>query len=246
MPESQKPKVVAVAITKNGAKILARLGPLMPDADLVVSERFAEFLKDVPNQVTTYTGSIKPHLGPAFGAYDQLIFCVSLGAVVRLLAPHLVSKETDPGVLVIDDACQFVVAVLSGHMGGANQFTNEVAALLDATPVVTTASDAGKTLAVDIFGRKFGWKVEAKKATLIKLAAQVVNEERVAIVQEAGDPNWWEGPHPLPTNLVKFNRLEEVHPEEVSGVLWISHREIPVDLEEAFAGRLVTYRPPEG
>jgi len=245
MNSFENQKIAAVAITKNGAKILARLGPLLPQADIVVAQRFEEFLTEVPNQVTGYTGSVKQHLAAAFQHYDQLIFCVSLGAVVRLLAPHLVSKETDPGVLVIDDAAQFVVAVLSGHIGGANEFTNHVAELIGATPVVTTASDAGKTVAVDILGRKFGWVVEAKKATLIKLAAQVVNEEKVAIVQEAGDPNWWESPNPLPKNLVLFNQLEAVDPTEVSGVLWISHRSLPEELAQAYNGRLVTYRPPE-
>jgi len=67
----------------------------------------------------------------------EIVFFVALGAVVRLVAPHLVAKETDPGILVVDDAAQFVIPVLSGHQGGANAFARELADMLSATPVLT-------------------------------------------------------------------------------------------------------------
>ncbi|OGG94528.1 MAG: cobalamin biosynthesis protein CbiG [Candidatus Lambdaproteobacteria bacterium RIFOXYD2_FULL_50_16] len=237
------PKVAAVAITKKGAQILAQLGPLLPEADLIVAERFLEYLLGVPNRVSTYQGPVGAQMGPLFKTYDQLIFCVSLGAVVRLAAPHLKTKETDPGVLVIDDACQFVVAVLSGHLGGANAFTIKVAKLLGAQPVITTASDAGGTLAVDILGREQGFKVEADKKTLIRLAAQVVNEEPVALVQESGTRDWWKGP--IPENIKSFDWLEDADPNRFSGVLCITNRALPLDLSKKWQDRLVLYRPPE-
>jgi len=71
------------------------------------------------------------------------VFFVSLGAVVRLIAPFLKSKDEDPGVTVVDDAGQYAIPVLSGHVGGANAMAEQVAALLGAAPVLTTASDVG-------------------------------------------------------------------------------------------------------
>lgn len=73
-----------------------------------------------------------------------MILIISLGAVVRMIAPILVDKKKDPGVLVVDDKGQYVVSVLSGHIGGANALTNEFAQAIDATPIVTTASDVQK------------------------------------------------------------------------------------------------------
>ena len=61
-----------------------------------------------------------------------MILIISLGAVVRMIAPILKDKKTDPGVVVIDDKGENVISVLSGHLGGANELTKEVAAALDA------------------------------------------------------------------------------------------------------------------
>ena len=55
-------------------------------------------------------------------------------------------------------------------------------------PVLTTASDVGKTIPVDILGRELGWKVEAPKLNITRVSAHVVNGEPVAVVQEAGSP----------------------------------------------------------
>ncbi|GAA3326441.1 hypothetical protein GCM10020331_062360 [Ectobacillus funiculus] len=63
--------------------------------------------------------------------------------------------------MVIDDKAEHVISVLSGHIGGANELTKEVAAILGARPVVTTASDVQQTIAVDLFGKRFGWTWES-------------------------------------------------------------------------------------
>jgi cobalt-precorrin 5A hydrolase len=80
-----------------------------------------------------------------FAAFDGIVAIVSLGAVVRLIAPHLGKKETDPAVVVIDEAGKFVIPMLSGHLGGANSPGRPSGTALGATPVLTTASDARQT-----------------------------------------------------------------------------------------------------
>jgi cobalt-precorrin 5A hydrolase len=111
--------------------------------------------------------------------------------VVRLIAPHLGNKEDDPAVVVVDEAGQFVIPVLSGHLGGANALAGRLATALGATPVLTTASDARQTLAVDLLGRELGWRLEADHATLLRASAAMVNDEPVALVQEAGAKSIW-------------------------------------------------------
>ncbi|MCA0176500.1 MAG: cobalamin biosynthesis protein CbiG [Proteobacteria bacterium] len=244
MTHAPPPRVVLVAITKHGAAQVAVLARHLPQAAVCVAARFADALQGLPNPVAAYGGAFKDEIGGLFAQNDQIVFFVSLGAVVRLIAPHLKSKDEDPGVLVVDDAGQFVIPVLSGHVGGANAMAEQVAALLGATPVLTTASDVGKTIAVDILGRELGWRVEAPKLNITRVSAAVVNEAPVAVVQEAGSPHWWTRPTPLPAHIHRFERFEAVDLAHYQAVLWITHREVPPALWQQLPERLVVYRPP--
>ena len=241
--EQAVPRVVLVAITKHGAQQTADLARQLPDAHVCVAEKFAPLMVGLPNAVRAYAGAFRDEIAALFADYDQVVFFVSLGAVVRLIAPHLKSKDEDPGVLVVDDAAQFVIPVLSGHVGGANAMAEQVAALLGATPVLTTASDVGKTIPVDILGRELGWKVEAPKINITRVSAHVVNGEPIAVVQEAGSPDWWTRPTPLPANIHKFTRFDDVDLAHFKAVLWITHADISAAQWDALAERLVVYRP---
>lgn len=249
MTENKVPSICMIAITKHGVAQLAALAPRLPTADVVVSEKFSETMRSLPNKlpnkVNVYSGALRAQMAGLFAGYDQLVFFVSLGAVVRLIAPHLKSKEEDPGVLVVDDAAEFVIPVLSGHVGGANAYAEKIANLLQATAVITTASDVGKTIPVDILGREFGWKVEAPKINITRVSAHVVNEEPIAFVQECGITNWWTRSTPLPNNIHLFDDMDAVDLEKHKAVLWVTRREIPETVWQTLAERLVVYRPPE-
>lgn len=95
-------------------------------------------------QIQLFSGSVRMLLPALFKEYKGIILIISLGAVVRMIAPILKDKKTDPGVVVIDDKGENVISVLSGHLGGANELTKEVAAALDARAIITTASDVQK------------------------------------------------------------------------------------------------------
>ena len=237
------PRIVLVAITKHGVSQAAELAKKLPEADVLVSEKFSALVADTANSVTIYSGPFRNQIAALFKQYDQIVFFVSLGAVVRLIAPFLKSKDEDPGVLVIDDAGQYVIPVLSGHVGGANACAELIAEQLGAQAVLTTASDVGKTIAVDILGRELGWTVEAPKINITRVSAHVVNEEPVAFVQEAGAKNWWTRPTPVPNNIHFFDRFEDVDLTQFKAVLWVTEREISPSLWEQLHERLVVYRP---
>ena len=239
-------RVVLIAITKHGAQQTAELARLLPAASICVADKFAPLMAGLANPVRAYSGPFRDEIAQLFADFDQLVFFVSLGAVVRLMAPHLKSKDEDPGVLVVDDAGQFVIPVLSGHVGGANAMAEQIAALLGGTAVLTTASDVGKTIAVDILGRELGWKVESPKINITRVSAAVVNEEPVAVVQEAGSPHWWTRPTPLPASIHKFTRFEDVDLAHYKAVLWITHAEVTPQHWQQLHERLVVYRPPQG
>jgi cobalt-precorrin 5A hydrolase / precorrin-3B C17-methyltransferase len=109
-------------------------------------ERLAAAL---PGPVRIYDGAARESVPAAFAACDRLVLFLATGAAVRLLAPLLSGKETDPGVVTVDEAHTFAVALLGGHAGGANALAADVADVLGATPVVTTATDATGRTALD-------------------------------------------------------------------------------------------------
>ncbi|MDJ0892848.1 MAG: cobalamin biosynthesis central domain-containing protein [Gammaproteobacteria bacterium] len=245
MNPAAEPRVVLVAITKHGAHHVRELALRLPRASVVVADKFGRLMDGLANEVEAYHGALSAQIAPLFSRYDQIVFFVSLGAVVRLIAPHLRSKQKDPGVLVVDDDARFVIPVLSGHGGGANAYAGHLARLLGATAVITTASDVGKTLSVDILGRELGWRVEAPKTNVTRVSAHVVNGEPIALVQEAGAKNWWTRTAPLPRNIHQFTHFEDVDLDRYTAVLWVTQREIPFAVWQQLQERLVVYRPPE-
>lgn len=89
-----------------------------------------------------------------------LIFVMATGIVVRQIAPLIQRKDCDPAVLVLDEKGQFVISLLSGHLGGANAWTHELADRLGAQPVITTATDVRGLIAPDEYARRLGWSVK--------------------------------------------------------------------------------------
>lgn len=92
--------------------------------------------------------------GRQFEWADAVIFVCACGIAVRSIAPFIKSKKKDPAVLVVDECGKFVISLLSGHLGGANELTEEMAAVLDAVPVITTATDLHHTFAVDMLAKQ--------------------------------------------------------------------------------------------
>lgn len=245
-------KIAVVSITRHGIALAGRVVAALPGARLFCPAKFAaEGESAAPGAAHYFTGKVGNQIPALFAAFDGVIAIVSLGAVVRLIAPHLKRKETDPAVIVIDETGRFVIPTLSGHLGGANRLAGHLATTLGATPVLTTASDARRTIAVDLLGHELDWTIEATHDEVVRCSAAMVNDEPVALVQEAGSADWWTEhangrSNPLPDSVTRFSRLEDVPLDRFAAVLWISQRAMPAAIAVRLRGRQVTYRPGGG
>ncbi len=224
--------ISVLAITKNGIEIGIKLKELFPSWRIFAPSKFS----NNNSEIIWFKESTTSKIGELFQTNDALICLFSLGAVIRLISPHLKDKKTDPAVIVIDDKTNFVISALSGHLGGANQLTEEIAMKLQATPVITTAADVNQTIAVDLVGKEFGWKVD-DDSTVTMVSALMVNEEKIGIFQDAGEKNWWK--KEFPKNVTIYPSFNELKESNSKGFLIISDKNI----EDEILKNSVVYRP---
>ena len=123
---------------------------------------FVKAGQEMPAEVRVYE-RLAPQVAAAFRQYDALIFIMATGIAVRMIAGSLKSKLEDPAVLVLDEEAQHVISLLSGHIGGANELTRDLAASLGADPVITTATDVQKKLAVDVAAARLALRPSPKE-----------------------------------------------------------------------------------
>jgi cobalt-precorrin 5A hydrolase len=238
MTAPRKPFAI-YAITRHGAAIASTLAAALPDADVYASDKVRD---RAPANALRLPLPLGPVLADTFGAYDCHVFIISIGAVVRMIAPLLRDKKVDPAVVCVDDAARFSICVLSGHVGRGNAFTDRVAQILGSQSVVTTASDAIGTLTVDILGRELGWTLDDPDRNVTRGCAAVVNAEPVLFVQETGEPSFWPEDKPLPPGVRYATALDGVDPSAYGMLLIASDRDLRRTHPACFE-RAVIYRP---
>lgn len=172
-------KWAIVTLSQDGMVLANRLAEHLDDREcqIYTKDKYAnETTKIIATDITTFMGSI-------IGAY-QIICCImATGIVVRAIAPHLEHKSSDPGILVMDTNGEFVISLLSGHLGGANDAARLVAKRLDAQAVITTGTDVKGTMAVDVLAQKINCTIDnftdAKDVT-----ALILNGDPIALVNQ--------------------------------------------------------------
>ncbi len=143
--------------------------------------RLAQRLADAwPADTTIHSGPVAEQVRAGWGGARALVCFLATGATVRLLAPLLANKRTDPGVVCVDEAGRYAVALLGGHAGGANALALRVAEVLGAEPVLTTATDATGVTPMDGFGADLGFRLP-DPAPLAKVTAAVLDGAPVEV-----------------------------------------------------------------
>ena len=246
--DASLPETGVVVISRGGVDVARRLSSsFSQDVAYHVVDRYGEMVSDQTGcPVDKFPLPLRPVIGRLFEEYRRLILVMPVGAAVRLIAPLLEHKHHDPAVVCVDDAGRFAVSLLSGHLGGADALTQEVAEVLGATPVITSASHVKNTLAVDLLGQKYDWQLEGDSNTVTRVSAAVVNGEPVGVWQEAGERGWISEIVPPPANLKLCASLQELVDADCAAALIISDRADPLatGFESVGSKRpMVVYRP---
>lgn len=165
-------KIALFAYSRQGCRTARRILDALPEESCTMHtmERFAEpdFLP-IPNPSSDFYGQ-------CFQNSDALLFVGSCGIAVRCIAPHIRDKKTDPAVLCIDELGQYVIPILSGHIGGANELAAALAQALDANAVITTATDIRHRFSVDTWAHKNGFLIDDMQAAKA-VAAEILEKE---------------------------------------------------------------------
>ena len=170
-------RVSVISFSENGGKLAARIGGILGGTEgnqvsVWALPKYAEKNGQLPAEGGTAAWG-RDH----WETEDLLGFVGASGIAVRSIAPMVRSKTTDPAVLVLDERGNFVISLLSGHLGGANEYARILADALPAVPVITTATDVNHKFAVDVWADKNGLTISS-----MKLAKEV------AAAVLAGDP----------------------------------------------------------
>ena len=166
--------------------------------------------------VVPYTEKLRVHLQNIWSQYRGIIFVMATGAVVRLIAPLLEDKSSDPAIIVMDEGGENVISLCGGHQGGGEQLSRLLAQELGGNAILTGASASLKLPGVDIMGKPLQWQKGEGDWTAV--SRMVAHQQPVKVVQEVGSTLWQKS---LPeTHCFQFQEGETSPQAEV----WITDR----------------------
>ncbi|WZL71772.1 cobalt-precorrin 5A hydrolase [Clostridiaceae bacterium 35-E11] len=204
-------KYAIITLTKGGAELGLKLLTHLDDTILYTHPKFYRENRNVEK----IQEKMAEFVGKIFQQYQCLIFIMATGIVVRSIAPYLRDKKTDPAIIVLDEKGKNVISLLSGHIGGANGYTNKIAKILGANPVITTASDVNNQIAVDTLAMELNCRIEDfDDAT--KVTAHIVNDERVGLISDIPIDKT------LPVNIVRID--DDIPKKKLKGLIQITDK----------------------
>lgn len=185
----------------------------------------------------TQVASYSEFVAASFAAYDRFLFIGAMGICVRCIAPCVSDKYADPAVVCMDSTGQFVVPVLSGHVGGANEWARQIAAILGAQAVITTQSDCHGVWALDLLAARFGWQTACSHEEMNRAIARFVNQERVALLLDIKDKGtaWLE--RTLPPYVKVYYHYADIPFEETDLLIAVTPYEYEAPVQALY------YRP---
>jgi len=161
-------------------------------------------------------------VGKEWKQFDAFVFIGAMGICVRTIAPYVKDKHEDPAVVCIDSMGQNVISVLSGHIGGANELTRDIAGILGAHDVITTQSDNAGLWALDTFEQRFDWPVASDIDDMNDCIFAFVNRKPTALLLEARDEGTDYLESTKPDHVTIINDICEADPRKYKLLIIVS------------------------
>lgn len=172
-------KIAIISFTNNGTRINKEISIYLKSKDISCqcfsNEKYATNYDVNPLKESIYQWTKR-----VFSEVDGIVFVGAVGIAVRAIAPCILDKTKDPAVVVVDEQGNYAISLLSGHIGGANELTIEVAKAVNAVPIISTATDMNHKFAVDIFAKRNSLYIEEMK-TAKEITASVLDDEEIGL-----------------------------------------------------------------
>ncbi len=175
-------KIALISFTGEGARTCSKIAVGLRSIGYECSA-FGKNLFAVGAGIMPLENSLDEWTAEAFSKNDALVFVGACGIAVRAIAPYIKDKTVDPAVVVVDEKGNFAISLLSGHLGGANDLTREIAEIIGAEPVITTATDLNQLFAVDDWAKKNHLRIGDMKLAK-EISAAILNGETVGVSGE--------------------------------------------------------------
>lgn len=176
-------KLAIISFTENGIKLSQTVAKRLSGRKVTLYTKCSRYTAE-DLKVQRVKESLQVWTAQRMAEGDALLFIGACGIAVRAIAPNLTDKLHDVPVLVMDEEGQYVIPILSGHVGGANELARELADLMDACPVITTATDVQKKFAVDLFAKRNHLEIMNKDG-IAKVSAKALAGEQLTIAVRA-------------------------------------------------------------
>ena len=184
------------------------------DSSRVLAERI---LASYPEAKILPFGSFSKEV---FHESSSLVFIGAMGICVRCIAPFAEDKHTDPAVVCIDSTGKYVIPVLSGHIGGANDLSKELANLLGAEAIITTQSDNANLWALDTLGKKYDWTLIVKDSNAA--ISTFVNGKPTALLLDIRDKGTDYLERTVPSHVSIFYSFEAIPQQDYELLMIVS------------------------
>ncbi len=158
-----------LTLTKNGYQAALRVSEVYPSKIYYKNDR-----------------TLDENVKEVFENFDEILFIMATGIVVRKIKDYLVHKSKDPCVLVMDEKCKNIISLIGGHLAGGNALTNLLASKINANPVVTTSSDVNGLMSIDTFSVKYNLVIDSFE-DIKNLTALLVDGYKIQLVDIIAD-----------------------------------------------------------
>lgn len=198
-------RLAIITLTAGGVRYALKLKNYYPEASIYSLKKHLEV------GIHEIQPSLKGLVGELFKTQDAILFIMATGIVVRTIAPFIKHKTIDPAIMVMDEKGEFVISLLSGHIGKANEWAIEIASHLRALPVITTATDVNNKMAVDILADQLECAIDdfnlAKDVTV-----HILENKKVGVCSETSIN------FKLKPPLVKLDSIQDVEYLDKKGI----------------------------